>query len=297
MNEQTPSRYETENGQRFYTIEELRGRPLVSVTTITGIIDKPGLVGWSARMAVEFIQSEILDQLEQRKITIADLRKADVKNLVQDAKDYHKQLKEEAGDRGTRVHKFIEEFVAATLVGESEDPFGSGLPVVEAGRDIADQVERFIKWWLENDVVPIFQEKTVWSVDGGGYAGTLDAYWRVNGSHYIIDIKTSKGLWPEHEMQLAGYYHAFVERFPKMPVDAVAFLHISELTGFAEFLPRTLDFINGEYRKFFFLAHYVNTCEEIKAAAQAEAKLKKTVKNLYGDKPARKAPATSWGDL
>lgn len=296
MNERAPSRYETEDGQRFYPIEALR-RDVVSVTTITGIIDKPALVGWAARMAVEFIQAEILDELEQGKLTIADLRKADVKQLVQDARNYHKQIKDEAADRGTRVHKFIEDFVAAILLGESQDPFGSGLPVVEAGRDIAEQVERFIKWWLEHDVRPKLQEQKVWSVDGGGYAGTMDAYWQVDGKWYVIDVKTSKGLWPEHEMQLAGYYHAFVERFPKLPVDGVAFLHISELTGFAEFLPRTLDFINGEYRKFFFLAHYVNICEEIKAARQAETKLKKTVKNLYGDKPARKPPATSWEDL
>jgi hypothetical protein len=248
-------------------------------------------------MAVEFIQAEILDELEQGKLTIADLRKADVKQLVQDARNYHKQIKDEAADRGTRVHKFIEDFVAAILLGESQDPFGSGLPVVEAGRDIAEQVERFIKWWLEHDVRPKLQEQKVWSVDGGGYAGTMDAYWQVDGKWYVIDVKTSKGLWPEHEMQLAGYYHAFIERFPKMPVDGVAFLHISELTGFAEFVPRTVDFVQQECRKFLLLAQYVNLCEDIKAGAKAEAELTKTVKKLYGRKPARKAPAASWGNL
>lgn len=270
MNGQQPDRYENEEGQRFYPIDELGGRHLLSVTTVTGNINKPRLVAWSANMAVEFIQSEILDQLEKGKITIADLRSADVKALVQDAREYHKQIKDEAADRGTRVHKFVEDFVAIHLSGAVNNPFDPDVIELEAGRDIQEQVGRFIDWWVSHEVVPKYQEKKVWSKDGGGFAGTMDSYWRIDGMWNVVDIKTSKGIWPEQEMQLAAYVHAFRERFPKEPVDGAGFLHISELTGFAEFLPRTLAFIDQEYEKFTWLAGYANACENIKAARAAD---------------------------
>lgn len=263
-------RYE-ENGQRFYPIEEL-GRDAPSVTTCTGKIDKPKLVAWAANMAVEFIQKHVLDQLEKGEISIADLRKAAVKDLVQQARSYHNKRKEEAGDRGTRVHEFVEEWVAQVQTADPDDPFSAGATFIDFDEDIEDRVRLFVEWWVKNKVVPKYQEKRVWSDEGGGYAGTLDGYWNVNGRWFIVDIKTSKGLWPEHKLQLAAYVYAFMKRYPDDPVEGAAFLHISELTGDAEFVEIPLEEVKDLYRLFICLSWYVNIELEIKAKAEPKPK-------------------------
>ena len=265
MSADKPERYEKDE-QRFYPVEEL-GRDLVSVTTITGIIDKPALVKWSARMAVEFIQQRVLEELERGKISIKDLRGADVRDLVEQAKSYHDELKAAAGDRGTRVHAFVDQFVSGIL---DPNPFCPGPPTIDVDEDIAEQVNRFLVWWAAHDVKPKFSEKKVWSKEGGGYAGTMDDYWQVDGKWYVVDVKTSKGLWPEHKLQIAAYVFAFYERFPNEPVDGAAFLHISELTGEAEFVPLTIGELKILYLKFLCLAFYVNIELEAKAAAPAK---------------------------
>lgn len=284
MNGQNPGRYENGEGQRFYIIEELN-RELVSVTTVTGILNKPALIGWSANMAVEFIQARILDELEQGKLTIADLRKAAVKDIVSQARNYHDELKVAAGDRGTRVHAFVDSYVKAILAPSTLDPFDAGAAEVVVEEDIAEQARRFMVWWSQHKVKPKYSEKKVWSEEGGGYAGTLDDYWEVDGKWYVVDVKTSKGIWPEHVLQLAGYTYAFHERYPGEPINGAGILHISEEQGWADFQLYTMEQIKDEYRKFLCLAWYMNICLELKTKAEPKPK---------GRKP--KAKASEWED-
>jgi hypothetical protein len=41
-----------------------------------------------------------------------------------------------------------------------------------------------------------------------GYAGTLDAIVRIAGETWLLDYKTSKGVYPETALQLAAYANA-----------------------------------------------------------------------------------------
>jgi hypothetical protein len=61
-----------------------------------------------------------------------------------------------------------------------------------------------------------------------GYAGTLDLPVVINDKPYIVDIKTSKGIYDSHKLQLAAYRQAFGEMFH---MDAeIAILHLNPLT-------------------------------------------------------------------
>jgi hypothetical protein len=40
-----------------------------------------------------------------------------------------------------------------------------------------------------------------------GYAGTVDLVLRVDGEVWLIDLKTSKSIYPSHEVQLSSYFH------------------------------------------------------------------------------------------
>ena len=60
-------------GKRYYDIPEI-GRALRSVTSITGLIDKPALVAWAAKISAEYFQTVLLDKLLNGEITIKALR-------------------------------------------------------------------------------------------------------------------------------------------------------------------------------------------------------------------------------
>ena len=42
-----------------------------------------------------------------------------------------------------------------------------------------------------------------------GYAGTIDLVCEIDGELYIVDLKTSQYVWPEHEIQISAYKHAY----------------------------------------------------------------------------------------
>lgn len=44
-----------------------------------------------------------------------------------------------------------------------------------------------------------------------GFGGTLDRVMRIDGKTYLIDIKTSKEVWPQHWLQVASYERLLIE--------------------------------------------------------------------------------------
>src|SRR3990170_4434209 len=79
-----------------------------------------------------------------------------------------------------------------------------------------------------------------------GYAGTLDAIAKIAGETWLIDYKTSKGVYPETALQLAAYGHAeFIgrpgdpTRYAIPPVDQYGVLHLRP-EGY-ELVPMTVD--------------------------------------------------------
>jgi len=60
-----------------------------------------------------------------------------------------------------------------------------------------------------------------------GYAGTLDLPVTIDDKPYIVDIKTSRGVYDSHKLQLAAYRQAFGEMF-QMDTQ-IAVLHLNPL--------------------------------------------------------------------
>lgn len=65
-----------------------------------------------------------------------------------------------------------------------------------------------------------------------GYGGTVDWLGYIDGKLWLVDIKTSKGLYPEHEYQVSAYHQALLEKGYK--VEGVRLLRVgrSEDEGF-----------------------------------------------------------------
>jgi hypothetical protein len=157
------------------------GELVPSVTNIIGVLDKPALPRWAAKLVAE---------------RAWDLR-ASLENMDRDeAIDILKgspwRNSTRAADRGTSIHEYLQAVAEGAPVPELE---GDALRYREAA-------DTFLKAYE-----PVF-ELTEFTVFGDGYAGTADFMADIAGRSLIGDYKTSKALYPEIALQLAAIRHA-----------------------------------------------------------------------------------------
>jgi hypothetical protein len=183
---------------------------ITSVTSITGVIDKPALKFWAAGCAV----NEILECYEK-----GDISEASIKS----AKSAFTRVSKEATDIGATVHDFCEMF-ALNKLGKGEKP---ELPEDEKA---LSGCLAFLRWHDQNKVEFLEVEKLVYSKKHN-YCGIFDLLAKVNGKLYLIDYKTSKDFYPlEMGAQLAGYKIAFKEE-TGTELDGLSILRFDKETG------------------------------------------------------------------
>ena len=68
-------------------------------------------------------------------------------------------------------------------------------------------VKSFVAWREETKPEIVATEITIFD-EKYGYAGTIDLVCRIDGVLYVVDFKTSKQIWREHELQVSAYRHA-----------------------------------------------------------------------------------------
>lgn len=160
------------------------GKQYPSVTTILKMVDKSGLAQWAADQAIKWATENpytLLQKSESDGFRAGRYRWKDVAN--------------ERAEVGTGVHETIEAEHTGSWAYPPLDP--EQLLIMEEWR----------KFNEEHDVKPVHSEITVAS-ETHGYMGTADGVWWVDGKLMLIDIKTSKGTWPEHSYQLSALYYA-----------------------------------------------------------------------------------------
>lgn len=185
---------------RYYIVDENTGLSLPSVTTILGeTSDKSGLIEWQKRVGIE--EAERISKF--------------------------------SANRGTYMHSLHENYLNAKFIDRSENPLRdtfqksreecSHLTVQEknCGKDLFFNFLNNSNFYELMEGV-IFQEKPVWSLKGGGYAGRLDLFARAEGKNKLIDFKTSKkpkkDEWIEgYKLQTAAYSVAVFERYGVFP--------------------------------------------------------------------------------
>lgn len=113
----------------------------------------------------------------------------------------HQRLVSKAADIGTAAH----EMVAWTLRGEAGVPQGDK-------PEVSDKSEwafmAWEDWWKGSGLKIVRVEQPVWDPELG-YAGTIDAVVEhPDRGLGVIDLKTSKGIYDTHHLQVAAYAHA-----------------------------------------------------------------------------------------
>lgn len=203
---------------------ELDGVQYPSVTTITGMLDKPALLNWSANCAVNFI----IDNIDAVKDPI-DVHRGE--DILEQARKAHTMKRDAAAGSGTKCHKAIEVYIADGMTDEVKD-------ILKDDEQAQTGFDAFLEWEEVNHVEWVDTECKVFSVVHG-YAGRFDAIALVNGILYLIDFKTSAGIYDEMKYQLCAYRQAYNERLPegKERIERLAILHLDKLTGEPTFKP------------------------------------------------------------
>jgi hypothetical protein len=174
-----------------------------SVTTIIGCLDKPALVPWAANKTAE----AAVDKLD----TVSSILQSDGRDeairYLQNARFRVGKGLRSATELGKAVHAACE-YKAIHGRYRPEDANDKEL------RPFLVQYDRFLdEFQPEMDAA----EVTVFSPTFG-YAGTCDAFMRLQGTSFICDYKTSrddvdgqgknKGPYPEVALQLSAYRYA-----------------------------------------------------------------------------------------
>ncbi len=146
---------------------------------------------------------------------------------IKDCKGAPWKISGEAMDIGTKAHDMISEFhIAENDASDKGNDYGRDeakawfhtrlLETKDIDKDskkkLSHCIDSFLKWREEVNFVVVGTEFTVYS-DFYRYAGTVDALGYVNGIMTLVDYKTSKGIWPEYDLQIASYMHALREMY------------------------------------------------------------------------------------
>lgn len=176
------------------------GKRATGVTTIIGVLAKPQLIGWAARMAVEYIEDTLPTGQDYRVVeeTIY-INQRDLERILDEARFAHTKKKEAAGTHGTDAHALVEAYVNACIATNKGEPLAKP-PTISEG------IEKFILWAIENVDHFLFSERQMYNKELF-IAGTADfAYIGKDGKKYMADFKTSSGIYGiDYWLQCAAY--------------------------------------------------------------------------------------------
>lgn len=210
----------------------LGDKKLTGVTSIIGVLAKPQLIGWAAKMAVEHIRTnaiwlpDLLKTIPPFKTTTIEapdeIKEGWVINnaLLEEAKSAHQKKKEAAGEHGTDTHALVEQYITFLLEHNSGSPdMSMGLPV---------DIEKFWKWAKENVDYFLFSERKMFDKELF-IAGTADfAYVGKDGKRYMADFKTSSGIYGiDYWLQVAAY-RMLAEKSGDVPYDGATVVRLGK---------------------------------------------------------------------
>lgn len=171
---------------RFYVGPD--GEKVPGVTSVVGMLPKPFLQGWAAKMTAEWCAD---NAGAFTQLLINGERDA----ALQTAKGAARRSTSEASRIGTAVHDYFE------LYARGEAPKRVPVDVQPFHKHIVEFHERYQPKYL-------FLEDAVWS-DAHRYAGSFDWIAEIEGEIVLGDVKTTRsGVHSEVALQLSAYAHA-----------------------------------------------------------------------------------------
>lgn len=166
------------------------GETLVpGATTILGVMNKPFLVPWSAKM----VWSALTGKYKQIKKGTEE----EYEKLILEAKGAAGRKSKDARDSGTLAHDWVEKYIGAKMKGEI---YAEVLKDEEAQHAI----DEFLLWEASHKVEYLASELVLGSKEHL-FAGKIDCVAVVDEVPTVLDWKTSSMISDDHLLQLAGY--------------------------------------------------------------------------------------------
>ena len=166
---------------------------VVGMSTILGKLASPMLENWKIANQVNAIKKE----MEREGISIDK-----IETIILNAKTNAKRQGDNILNIGSMVHKFCEMWLKGEKFTDPDDP------VIKACFD------KFKKFWNKHNLKVVESEKILYSTRG--FCGTLDLVAKDKDNNlWLIDIKTSKGVFLNMVHQLHGYKLAYEEQTGK----------------------------------------------------------------------------------
>jgi hypothetical protein len=235
----------SEKAHRYW----LDGKPVPGVTTLIGKgLPKPAIPYWAAKSVAEYV-ADNPDGVEQ-------LRTMGREPMVGALKGVPWQKRDEAAVRGTDVHALAEEIIHGRQV--------------EVPEHLMEHVEGYVRFLDRFDVEPIVTEVSV-ANRAHWWAGRPDAIVRLDGQVWLLDWKTSSGVYGETALQTAAYASAeFYAPTPddEQPMPAIERTGVVHVTaGGSQLYPlaKSPQEIAEAYAVFRHVAYVANKSDWIKA--------------------------------
>jgi len=220
----------TDESHRYYltkVIDELpKKERLTGVSTIAGLIDKSAmLVPWAIKAYTQKVQ-ELMANGE-------NFTRDDVLSMLAIGEQASDEESTKGKDVGTYLHEWAEQYAK---IGDAETAYEQVIENLGSPReDIVDQVHVVVMGlarWIEEEGVEIKEtEGFVYSIKEG-FTGRFDAVIEKDGTRYLVDYKTSNGIYDEHRLQCAAYLKAAEEEAvylgKKEPFDGALIVSIAK---------------------------------------------------------------------
>lgn len=182
------------NGKRYhkYYIDGVYAPGVTSI--LSKALPKPALAPWAAKSVAEYVAANADAVTEMWGWPLNG--KGQPERMVNELKGTPYRQRDEAADRGTEVHALAEHLVHGREV--------------EVPEPLAGHVDSYVRFLDEWQPRPVLVEGVVAS-RRWHYAGRLDLVADLpNGQRALMDLKTSRGVYPEVALQIAGYRFAEV---------------------------------------------------------------------------------------
>jgi len=150
-----------------------------SVTNVIGILDKPALPRWAAKLVAE--------RAMHLKHSLANM---DDNEVVDTLKGAPWSKSKRASDRGTDIHAYLEARLNRL---EPEELSDDAVPYKQAADD-----------WFDAVGASFEDVQTEVTLFHPSYAGTTDLIGILDGAACIVDFKTSKAIYDEAALQLSA---------------------------------------------------------------------------------------------
>lgn len=194
-----PGAFRTDDHQYYFNGEG----PYPGTTSVIDVLQKWALTSWKQREAARAMY-DMLVAAEPLTEYPSNLPRAEhEKQMIQAAIEQADEQRDKAATVGSGVHLLAdlqvkeEAGIPLTASESAQKPLvtpGEWEPYLQAYRG-------FLQRYSASSIVS--SEKMIWSANG--YGGTYDLLMLIDNELWLLDIKTSKGFYPEYGLQLAAY--------------------------------------------------------------------------------------------